>query len=232
MKINKKAKGRKAVKSHFENIKSFFFRNKKTILLAVLFLVLFLIGITVFLVTRKKASDKIDQPLSLIDQYRNQLPQLEKNAKGGNPNDLQQYGIALYATGDLSKAEEIYHKQAEIDDNNPLVHNNLANTLRDEQKYEEAIKEYRRAIELSPKNLNTYLNLASVYQYSLKDFDGAMKVYEQAMEENPESVDFTNMAGLAAEQKGDKQKAKEYFEKTLTVQNENPVAKSALQRLQ
>lgn len=177
------------------------------------------------------SKEKVDEPLTLIDQYRQQLPELEKKSKEGNVNDLQQYGVALYVTGNLEKAEEIYRKQIQIDDKNVLAHNNLANTLRDEKKFDQAVEEYKKAIELSPKATNSYFNLASVYQYSLKDFDKAIEIYEKGMTANPEVVDFPNMAGLAAEQKGDTDKAEKYFQKALSVQADNQTAKAGLERL-
>lgn len=179
----------------------------------------------------KKNDQSQNEPSGLIEQYRKKLPQLEEKAKSGNPIDLQEYGIALYATGDLEKAEQIYKKQAESDNKNFLLHNNLANTLRDLGKYEEAIKEYEKAIEISPNSTNSYINLASVFQYSLKDLDKALEIYKKAIEKNPENIDFLNLAGIVAEQKGDKEMARSFFEKTLSVQSDNQTAKSGLERL-
>lgn len=181
-----------------------------------------------------KHKDKVAQkePSGLIDQYRKQLPELKKKSENGSASDLQQYGIALYATGDFAKAEEVYKKQAQQDEKNPMVHNNLANALRDQKKFEEAIAEYQKAIELNPKSTNTYLNLASVYQYSLNDFDKAMEVYKKAIESDSQNVDFLNMAALAWEQHGDTEKAKEYFQKVLQIQDSNQAAKAGMQRIE
>lgn len=184
-----------------------------------------------FFISKFKSNRDSNQPTGLIGEYKKQLPQLEKKAKSGDPKDLQQYGIALYAVGDLAKAEETYRAQIKVDDRNPMAHNNLANTLRDQKKFEQAIEEYRRAVELAPQNENSYLNLASVYQYSLKDFDKALEVYQNAMEANPENVDFMNMAAMAYEQKGDEDNARQYFEKVLAKQADNQVAKAGLERL-
>lgn len=173
-----------------------------------------------------------DKPVQLVDQYRKQLKELESKAKSGSANDLQNYGIALYATGDLAKAEEIYRKQLSVDGENAVAHNNLANTLRDEKKFEEAAAAYERAIKFSPQAANPYMNLASLYQYSLKDIDKAIKVYERGMESNPKVVDFPNLIGLAYEQKEDSKKAEEFFKKALVIQSDNQTAKAGLERLQ
>lgn len=204
--------------------------HKKTVL-SICFAIVVVGSLTLFFISKYKNKSIETEPVGLIDQYRKDLSELKKKAESGNVNDLQQYGIALYATGDLAKAEEVYKKQAAQDDKNPMVHNNLANALRDQKKFDEAIKEYEKAIELNPQSANTYLNLASVYQYSLNDFDKAMEVYQKAIQSNSKNVDFINMAALAYEQHGDNDKAKEYFQKVLEIESENQAAKAGLERL-
>ncbi|KKR11934.1 MAG: Tetratricopeptide repeat domain protein [Candidatus Wolfebacteria bacterium GW2011_GWC2_39_22] len=213
-------------------LKKLLLERKRQLIILILSLTIVLAGITLFAGRyEKKSNDTEQKPLTLIEQYRNQLPGLEIKAKSGNASDLQQYGIALYATGDLLKAEDVYKKQVTVDNGSLMAHNNLANILRDEKKYEEAISEYEKAIKISPKAINSYVNLASLYQYSLKNMDKAIEVYDRAIEDNPESIDFPNLAALAYEQIGDIENSQLYFKKTLTLQENNQTAKAGLERL-
>lgn len=206
-------------------------REKKFIILYI-FLTAAVLGGVYFVKNMQKKKLQPDQPLTLVQQYQNQLIALKDKASSGKAVDLQAYGIALYATGDFPEAEKVYRKQAEVDSQNSMLHNNLANTLRDQKKTEEAIKEYEKAIELAPGSVNSYVNLASIYQYSLNDPESAINVYKKAIEKNPNVVDFQNLAGLAYEQKGELEQAIEYFKKALVIQSDNQAAKSGIERIE
>jgi tetratricopeptide (TPR) repeat protein len=171
------------------------------------------------------------QPTDIVEQYRSQLKDLKEKAKSNNATDLQNYAVALYVTGDLNEAEGAYKKQLAVDENNWVAKNNLANVLRDEKKFDEAIDYYEQAIKLFPKSVNTYINLGSIYQYSLNDTDKALDVYARGMKANPESADLPVVAALAYDQSGNKEKAKENFKKALEIQENNQAAKDGLERL-
>lgn len=214
-----------------KRIKNLITANKKYLIIIGAIVVVVLVAFA-FVIIRGKQSKTVEQkPLTLIEQYKMQLPELEERAKGGNANDLQAYGVALYATGNLSEAEQAYKKQIQADGGSFMSHNNLANILRDEKKFEEAVAEYEKAISLSPNSANSYINLASLYQYSLNDFDKAIEIYDRAINSNPNIADFPNLAGLAYEQKGDIENAEKYFQKAIALQEDNQTAKAALERL-
>lgn len=168
---------------------------------------------------------------SLVEQYKNSLPELKNKAENNNPNDLQGYAVAQYATGDVAGAEMTYRKQIKVDGNNAVAHNNLANALRDQGNYEEAIKEYKEAISLDPKVMTSYINLGNMYQYSLDKKDEAVKVYQEAISQNPDSADAYVLLGILYEGSGDKDGAKKNFQKVLDMQPENQAAKAGLDRL-
>ena len=171
------------------------------------------------------------QPTDIVEQYRSQLKDLKEKSKSNNATDLQNYAVALYVTGNLNEAEGTYKKQLSVDEDNWVAKNNLANVLRDEKKFDEAIDYYEQAIKLSPKSVNTYINLGSIYQYSLNDMDKALEVYMRGIKANPESADLPVVAALAHEQSGNKEKARENFEKALEIQENNQAAKAGLERI-
>lgn len=189
------------------------------------------VGIGLYLKKDKDAANETPKPSDIISQYQEQLPQLKEKAGNGSSVDLQNYAIAQYATGDVAGAEQTYRKQIEKGGENAMVHNNLANSLRDQKKYDEAVEEYKKAISQSPQTLTYYANLGGLYQYNLKDADRAVEIYLQGIEKNPDYVDLYVLVALVYEQKDDNEKAAEYFEKALELQESNGAAKAGLERM-
>ncbi len=169
---------------------------------------------------------------AILNQYKNNLPELKKKAENStNANDLQNYAVAQYATGDLAGAEKTYRDQIKIDSKNAVVHNNLANALRDQGNFEEAAKEYQEAIKLNPTSATSYINLANMYQYSLNKADEAISVYKDAISQISDSADLYVLLANTYAQKGDKNSAEKYFQKALEIQPDSQAAKAGLERL-
>ncbi|HMN19042.1 MAG TPA: tetratricopeptide repeat protein [Candidatus Moranbacteria bacterium] len=177
--------------------------------------------------TRKE----VRSPQNIQEHYKRDLPELKKKAEGGNAADLQNYAIAQYATGDAAGAEQTYRKQIQADPQSALAHNNLANALRDQRKYQEAAQHYEKAMEISPAMLSAYVNLGSVYQYSLKDMVKAAEVYERGIKNNPNSADLYMLLAILKEQVGDKEDAAISYRKVLEINPAKEAAKAALERL-
>lgn len=171
-------------------------------------------------------------PENLIDQYKQDLSKLKKQAeKSGSNEDLQAYGIAQYATGDAAGAIDTYTKQIAKDDKNIIAHSGLANALRDQNNFDQAIEQYKKVIELAPNDISAYVNLASVYQYQLKQMDKAVEVYQQGIEKNPKSIDLQLLLAMFYEQVTDKDSAKKTYEKVLLIDENNAAVRVALERL-
>lgn len=112
------------------------------------------------------------------EDYASSIPELQK-AVDANPTDLvalQNLAVAQYNSDRLDDAAATYQKMLVIKDD-PTVHNNYANVLRDLKKTDQAIAEYRKAIEGNPALASAYINLASLY-VSQKNVTEAQKVLE------------------------------------------------------
>lgn len=222
-----------AIKKETSEIKN---GSNKRALKAVVFIVV-IVGIIVGgFFAWPKISQKLNKPKPVaenaIEQYRQDLKNLKKQAEtSGSKEDLQAYGIAQYATGDAAGAVDTYTKQIAKDDKNIIAHSGLANALRDQKNFEQAIVEYKKVIELAPTDISAYVNLASVYQYQLKQMDKAVEVYNQGIEKNPKSTDLQLLLAMAYEQAADKDNAKSTYEKVLATDESNAAAKAAMERL-
>jgi tetratricopeptide (TPR) repeat protein len=217
-----------------------FWKNKKFVTIAGVVIVIVILIVFAFIkkssfmgkfVSQKSADNKQNGANTLIDQYKSSLPNLAEKSKSNNAQDLQNYAVAQYATGDVAGAETTYKKQIEVDKNNAIAHNNLANAYRDQGNYEDAIKEYKAAISISPQTTTSYINLGNMYQYSLGKTDQAMEVYKEAIDQNKDSVDLYVLLAGTYEASSDKDNAKKYFQKALEIQPENQAAKVGLERI-
>lgn len=116
-----------------------------------------------------------------VDEYAADIPDLQQ-AVDANPTDLtalQNLAVAQYNSRQYDKAIATYRKMLQIEDD-PTVHNNYANVLRDESKFLEAKAEYRKAIAGDPALAVAYINLASVYALE-GNITEAQKVLDQGI---------------------------------------------------
>jgi Flp pilus assembly protein TadD len=98
------------------------------------------------------------------EEYAASLPELQK-AVEANPTDLvalQTLAVAQYNSGKLDEAAATYLKMLEVKDD-PTVHNNYANVLRDQKKLDEATAQYLKAIDGDAALTAAYINLAAIY---------------------------------------------------------------------
>lgn len=78
-----------------------------------------------------------------------------------------------------------------MDYNKATVHLNKALALRNLGRNDDAIKCYRQAIEINPKNINAYIHLGMLLNDS--DKKEAIRVFDKAITIDPQNADlFTN----------------------------------------
>jgi tetratricopeptide (TPR) repeat protein len=106
---------------------------------------------------------------------------------------------------------------------------NYAYNLAKEGQFASAISQYQRSLEIginSPEEV--HLNIANIYMNHLHNHTKARAALEKALDRNPDySSAFYNLGNLS-EQEGDRDKAREYFDKCLKA---DPANESALARL-
>ncbi|MBZ5699019.1 MAG: tetratricopeptide repeat protein [Acidobacteriia bacterium] len=81
-------------------------------------------------------------------------------------------GDAYTQTHDFTNAEQAYRKAAEAQPGNISHRRGLAQTLLSEEKYPEALEQYRRLVEMDADDPNNYLRLAEIYR-QMKQLDKA-----------------------------------------------------------
>ena len=83
----------------------------------------------------------------------------------------------------VEKAKEVLKEVLNLDIDNPIAHNNIANIYVSEGKSKKAITHYKKSLEINPKDESTIRNLGSLYQ-SIESYDKAIQTYKLSEENN------------------------------------------------
>lgn len=126
-----------------------------------------------------------------------------------NPSNLQaliQLANDNHDAGNHAKAVEYYSRAIAADPRNPDVITDLGTSYRKLGKPDDAVKAYRQALEVDPNHALAMFNLGIVLRDDLKDYAGALKVWEMFMERagsNPHAVMVNRWVGQLREKVGD-----------------------------
>jgi len=114
-------------------------------------------------------------------------------------------GQALQYRGDFDQAAAEYQQALRFDKQNALAnrllgeldsakkratlqkHINAGVDLQTRQLFDQALEEYKKALEMDPRNANVYVNIGTVYQ-TREDFEKAQESYNKALAIDPNSV--------------------------------------------
>jgi Flp pilus assembly protein TadD len=86
--------------------------------------------------------------------YRDILDVMPENA-----NALHLLGVLLNQMQDNLAAIDLISRAIQIVPDQPIFHNNLGNAYRDSGRYEQAIACYRKALQIKPDLVETYINM-------------------------------------------------------------------------
>ncbi len=133
-------------------------------------------------------------------------------------------GNTAFLAQNYSEAEILYLKSLNIDSFNPIARFNLANTLYQMNRNEEAIAEYLNCIrKLQDKKLKAkaYYNLGSAY-YKLKNTERSIYAYEQSLMFDPTDQDAKYNLALLKRKKKQEEKQKEQEKKKKEQEQNKP----------
>lgn len=109
-------------------------------------------------------------------------------------------------------------------------HNAKGARLFDEEKTEEAIEEFRRAVVLEPNDGSYHCNLAVAYDEVDQDED-ARREYERALELNPDDTTALLYLGYMLNENADPKRAAELWRRLIEIAPGTPEAEEAQQNL-
>lgn len=166
-------------------------------------------------------------------EYQRRLPELKK-AVDEKPDDTvarKNYAVALYATKDLEGARKQYEAATKLNDKDATAFNNLGNVYRDLGKIEESVTAYTKSIELNPKSLNVYANLANVQLYRQNNAEAAIATYQKGLKELPDNTQLELLLAAAYKQADQTDKAQDTYQNILDREPDNKAAAAGLDRL-
>ncbi len=131
------------------------------------------------------------------------------------PEDCILFELAKMLIGLKKYAEAIPYLERAIEIKEDASYlSSLGGALSMLEKFEEAEKIFRKAVELDPKNPSNHMNLGVIYARQ-KNYEKAVRKLEKAIELNPGYADSYYNLGRVYQEKGKKEKARFYFEQAL-----------------
>jgi tetratricopeptide (TPR) repeat protein len=121
--------------------------------------------------TKKKSKSRYPEIIKNMALIYNQMGDTEKalesmlEARAENPDDLNLIlteANVYYAMGKIDKFKSLLEYATELDSENPELQYNLGVIAAEANDVENAKKYYTRAIELNPKYVNAFINLAAL----------------------------------------------------------------------
>ncbi len=138
--------------------------------------------------------------------------------------------------GKENVSEDYKRKMAELEQaikNNPndtIALKNYADYLSASHKMNEAISHYEKILEINPKRSDVYFALALIY-YNKQDFVKCEEVNKKVLSFDPlNQMALYNIGAIAATQ-GNKEKAKEFWNKVVSIDENSETAKLAKESL-
>ena len=144
-----------------------------------------------------------------------------------NADVMHLAAMAHKADGGVDKAISYFIKSLDINDSQPQVHNNLANTYKQNLELKLAEKHYKKALMLQPQYIEAAKNLG-LLQLSNQDFTQAKISFEQVLCWSKNDVSALTSLGNIFKAQNNFDTAIAYYKKALTV---NPTYVNALHNL-
>ena len=128
----------------------------------------------------KKSIDLFQQAIAADPNYA-----LAYTGLGDTYNVIPSYGAGISSRQAGLLADEATRKALELDDSLPEAHTARANALTFALKWDDAEKEYRRAIELNPNSAAAHYFYAFTFLVPQKRFDQALEEFRLALSLDP-----------------------------------------------
>ena len=125
---------------------------------------------------------------------------------------------------------EDLHELARTYPDNPLVFEKLGWVYAKEKKWEDAIKNYLKTVELDPERASAYNNLGNIY-FTINQRGKAQEYYLKALAINPDLVDAHVNLGISYYFDGELKQSAERMKKVLELDPRNTKAQDILRRM-
>lgn len=129
-------------------------------------------------------------------------------------------------------AAERLEALSKIDPENSAIFYNLGVVYTFLKREDEALAQFRRAVDLDPRYAQAWYNMGQIYLWKDRDASRALNCFERAASIRPDYVGAHHQRGVALEMLGDREKALASWKKTLELDPENRMARDNIDRLE
>jgi tetratricopeptide (TPR) repeat protein len=149
----------------------------------------------------RSAVEQLAQLLMDHGRLTEAVPLMEKFlAEAPSGNLWDQLGDAYTRMGDPARAEGAYRQAVQLEPDRARHVRGLAQSLYDQERYQDALVQYQRLLELRPDDANTYLRMSLIYR-RLQRLDDAERQILLAKQRAPDNLEIIyNEATLYEEQ--------------------------------
>ena len=140
---------------------------------------------------------------------------------------LADYVSLMFSTNNPAKAMALASQYAAANPNRAAAHFIYGSALATTKKFDQAIQEYQKVVQLDPKSLMAYIHIGQIYELTNRP-DDALAAYQKALEIQPTSPLVNNYLGNLYVHKGDLKSAGKYFQAALNQNAHDPVAANNL----
>jgi predicted O-linked N-acetylglucosamine transferase (SPINDLY family) len=144
-------------------------------------------------------------------------------AQANNFDALNLLGIMAAQTQRLAEAAELFGRAAGLRRDDPTIHNNYGNALRDLARRDEALRSYNRAIQLKPNYAEAHYNRGLVLQ-DLGRMADALSSYDRAIKLNPAYAAAHNNRGVVLRELKRLEEAVASHDKAIALRPDYPTA--------
>jgi tetratricopeptide (TPR) repeat protein len=155
-----------------------------------------------------EALEKRGDELREVKDFLQALDNYEAaNRKAPSAIVQNKIGMTYIAMGRLDKAKDALKRATRMDKKYAEAYNNLGVVFHLKKKYNDAIKNYRKAILLKDDSASFHSNLATSL-IEKKQFDDAMSEYRRAFELDPDVFERSSRSGVSARMSSPEDRAK------------------------
>ncbi len=168
---------------------------------------------------------QVDKAISLTERALECAPD--------SPEMYTNLGNLYYQSGNQNKALEIYQRAIERFPDHSIFRTSLGIVYSDLQMIPEAVEVLKKAIQMTPNDIIANKQLGMIYHYSgsIEEAEVYFVKCLDLVESVPEKVELLVLLGNTQRDQSQVKKAKEYYEKALELDPNQPIAKENLQKM-
>jgi len=167
-------------------------------------------------------------------QYTETIENLNNLIRENNDNLAAWYDLGSYkkATGDIDGALEVWNFLTLARPDSFVAYHNIGITQGFDLKNCEKAEEYLlKAIDKNSTNIDTYVQLSTIYQYTCNSLEKTKGILELGIKNNPTNSNLNVLLGNLYLKEDDSNAALNYFEKALELNPENEALKQEIENL-